>query len=126
MGEVYRVGTEFYPYHMARRVWERNILPYAKQDSIVIVESFREKVNYDYFKMLMNVNKNNINNILTIKVIRPNFNDIQDKDMENHISEIDLEEFNFDWTIVNNGSVEDLKKSLRNTVDKGLWRYVDG
>jgi hypothetical protein len=110
MAEVYRIGTNFYPYHMARRVWKRDIQPYANKNTIAIVESFREKVNYDYFNMLLN--EGLINNILTIRVIRPNFNDIQDKDMEQHISESDLDDFDFDYVIENNGSIDELRDKL--------------
>jgi molybdopterin-guanine dinucleotide biosynthesis protein len=110
MGEVYRIGTEFYPYHMMRRVWERDIQPYAKEDTIVIVESFREKVNYDYCKILLDGNK--INNISTIRVVRPNFNAIQDEKMEHHVSESDLDDFKFDYIVENKGTVEELYSYL--------------
>lgn len=114
MAEVYRVGTEFYPYHMARRVWERDILPNANlfydENDIAIVESFREKVNYDYFKMLHV--QGEIDKITTIRVVRPNFNVIKNKEMENHVSESDLDDFEFDWVVVNDGTVEELKDRI--------------
>jgi len=111
MGEVYRIGTDFYPYHMARRVWERDILPYVNKDTIAIVESFREKVNYDYFDMLLK--ENIINKITTIKVVRPNFNAIQNEDHEKHVSESDLDDFVFDYVIENSGTIEELDEKLK-------------
>ncbi len=108
MGEVYRIGTEFYPYHMARRVWERDIKPYANNNTIAIVESFREKVNYDYFNMLLEEKDNMIDSIITIRVTRPDFNAIKDEVMENHVSESDLDNFPFDYHINNDGTIEKL------------------
>ena len=111
MAEVYRVGTEFYPYHMARRVWERDIQPYSTTYKIAIVESFREKVNYDYFKILLD--ERLINKITTIRVERPNFNAINNVELENHVSESDLDDFEFDYVIENSGTVEELDEKLK-------------
>ena len=114
MAESYRIGTEFYPYHMARRVWERDIKPYANKDTIVIVESFREKVNYDYFCSL--INEGLIDKVITVRVDRPNFNVSQDKDMENHVSESDVDNFNFDCVIMNSGSVDELEEMVEDMI----------
>jgi len=111
MAEVYRVGTEFFPHHMARRVWERDIKPYANKDTIAIVESFREKVNYDYFNFLLQFKY--IDKLTTIRIIRPNFNVLQNKEMENHVSESDLDDFEFDYVIENSGTVEELDEKLK-------------
>ena len=110
MAESYRIGTECYSYHMARRVWERDIRPYSNKDTIAIVESFREKVNYDYFCILLD--EGIIDKITTIRVIRPDFNAIQDKDMENHVSESDVDNFKFDYIIENSGTIEELYVKL--------------
>lgn len=115
MAEVYRIGTEFYPYHMARRVWERDIKPYANKDTMAIVESFREKVNYDYFKMLLK--ENIIDDIVTIRVTRPDFNAINDEMMENHISESDLDNFPFDYHIDNNETIEKLNIKVNEFIE---------
>jgi len=111
MAESYRIGTEFYPYHMARRVWERDIEPYSHTYKTAIVESFREKVNYDYFDTLLK--KELISSIITIRVVRPNFNAIQNKEHEKHVSEVDLDDFKFDYTIENSGTVEELDNKLK-------------
>ena len=110
MAEVYRIGTEFYPYHMMRRVWERDIEPFVTKNSIVIVESFREKVNYDYCKMLQD--KGKIDKITTIRVVRPNFNVLQDEEMEHHVSESDLDDFKFDIIVENSGTLDDLYQRI--------------
>jgi len=111
MAEVYRVGTDFYPHHMARRVWERDIEPFANKDTIAIVESFREKVNYDYFNFLLIYKY--IDKLTTIRVIRPNFNVIQNEELENHVSESDLDDFEFNYVIENSGTVEELDEKLK-------------
>jgi len=111
MAEVYRVGTVFYPHHMARRVWERDIEPFVNKDTIAIVESFREKVNYDYFDFLLQFK--HIDKLTTIRVERPNFNAIQNEEMENHVSESDLDNFEFDYVIENSGTVEELDEKLK-------------
>ena len=111
MAEVYRVGTDFYPHHMARRVWERDIEPFANKDTIAIVESFREKVNYDYFNFLLQFKY--IDKLTTIRVIRPNFNAINNAELENHVSESDLDDFKFDYVIENSGTIEELDEKLK-------------
>ena len=115
MAESYRIGTEFYPYHMARRVWERDIKPYSNKNTIAIVESFREKVNYDYFCSLLD--EGIIDKITTIRVIRPDFNAIQDRELENHVSESDVDNFEFDYVIENNGTIEELYEKLDGLVE---------
>lgn len=107
MAEVYRLGTEIYPYHMARRVWERDILPNlsSNEENIVIVESFREKNNYDYFNLLRLASK--IDNIITIRINRPNF-DQAGKELATHVSETDVDNFMFDYEVLNDGTVEEL------------------
>lgn len=106
MGEVYRLATELiYPYHMARRVWERDILPNLKDDNIVIIESLREKNNLDYFQQLKE--QGLINKIVTIKVIRPDYSDIKES-QQKHVSETDLDNYEFDHYIYNDGTIEDL------------------
>jgi len=123
MGEVYRIGTEFYPYHMARRVWERDIKPYALHDTIAIIESFREKVNYDYFKILLD--KDIIDGIITIRINRPEFNDIQNEEMEKHVSESDLDDFIFDYYIENDTTIEKLKLKT-NDIANIIMRDING
>lgn len=107
MAETYRLGSIIYPYHMARRVWERDIVPYLKPgiENYIIVESFREIQNYDYFKMLLDDSA--ISKIITCRVTRPEFTAV-DEELSEHISETDLDNFNFDYHVINDGCIEDL------------------
>lgn len=118
MGEVYRLATELiYPYHMARRVWERDILPNIgeNRENVIIVESLREKNNYDYFNDLKK-NKS-IDTITTIRVDRLNFSDLNEE-MHEHISEKDLDDFKFDYIINNDGTLEELHKKVDELIEK--------
>ena len=124
MGEVYRLATELiYPYHMARRVLEYDILPNLKKDksNIVLVESFREKVNYDYFKMVED--KYNVIDITTLNIIRPEY-DVVGKRLKNHQSEADLDDFEFDYTIVNDGDISDLENKVKKFIDNDFYICV--
>lgn len=106
MGEVYRLGTELiYPYHMARRVWERDILPNLKEDNIVIIESLREKNNLDYFQQLKE--QGLINEIATVRVTRPNYSDIKES-QQKHVSETDMDNYKFDYYIYNDSTIDNL------------------
>jgi len=115
MAEIYRVGIEFYPYHMARRVWERDIMPYVgyATESIALIESFREKVNYDFFKKLQK--KNLVDSIITLRINRPNYN-VAGDELNQHASETDLDNFVFDIIVENNGTIEELKDKLQKQV----------
>lgn len=113
MAETYRLGTLLYPYHMARRVWERDIQPniITSQTNVIIVESFREKNNYDYFKLLKDQHK--ITDIITINIVRPGYVVVKDS-LLNHVSEIDLDDFEFDYTVINNEDISKIhNESLR-------------
>ena len=104
MAETYRLGSIIYPYHMARRVWERDILPNIKKGTnYIIVESFREIHNYKYFNMLKE--EGLISQIITIRVTRPNYS-VVDEELEKHVSEIDLDDFDFDHEIINDGTID--------------------
>ena len=116
MAEVYRLASKLiYPYHMARRVWERDIIPNIKdnKNNIAIVESFREKINYDYFKILQKEYK--IYNIVTLNVVRPEY-DVAGNILKDHQSEADLKDFNFNYVIYNDGSVKDLEEKVNGLI----------
>lgn len=113
MGEVYRLGTKVYPYHMARRLWERDIRPYVVSNSpnFVIVESFREMLNYDYFQILQKEGK--IKDIVTVRIERPDHISTGES-MENHISEINLDNFDFDYHVTNEtGNLSKLDEQVK-------------
>lgn len=119
MAEVYRLGTEFYPYHMSRRVFDRDIRPNLKEGlgviNYAIVESFRELVNYEYFKKLEEVGI--IDELITIRVDRPEYDVVKTEFLKSHVSETDLDNFKFDHYIINDGTLQSLTEKVTYTAD---------
>jgi hypothetical protein len=114
MAEVYRLGTELiYKYHMARRLWEREIIPFVQESSffhpIIIIESFREAQNYEYFKQLFE--EGLVENLLTIRVERPGYANTA-VGLEDHVSENDLDDFEFNFYVYNTGTLEELSEKI--------------
>ena len=110
MAETYSLGSVIYPYHMARRVWERDIMPNLNNnENFIIVESFRELQNYEYFKLLQDDNL--VSKIITIRVTRPNFS-VVDEELSEHVSEVDLDDFDFNYNIVNGGNIKQLYEKV--------------
>lgn len=114
MAEVYRLGTTLlYPFHKGRRMWERDVIPYLNKQmtNIIIVESFRELNDYTFFSSKLQGNE--VSKIITINVVRPNFN-ILNEELNNHISERDLDNYTFDYEVVNDKNIEDLNEKIKN------------
>lgn len=110
MAETYRLGSIIYPYHMARRVWERDVVPnLSNGENFIIVESFRELQNYEYFKLLQDDNL--VSKIVTIRVTRPNFS-VVDEELSEHVSEVDLDSFDFNYNVINDGNIEELYEKV--------------
>lgn len=122
MAEIYRAGTNFYPYHMMRRVWERDVIPaLLKNDdkcskSVVIIESFREKVNYDYCEILRE--RGHIDFIITVSVERPEPMKEYNEFIKSHVSEMDLTDFQFDFYLYNTGTLKDLREKTQETINR--------
>lgn len=108
MQQVMELGTKVYPYHMARRVWERDNKPYLcpSLHNMVIVESFRELNNYVYYNELLKIDE--ITEIVTIRVNRPDFSVLKNDKLKTHVSETDLDSFEFNYTIENDGTLQEL------------------
>lgn len=130
MAESYRLGTKIYPYHMMRRVWERDVLPFwyeckfNKLDRcVIIVESFRELNNYEFLDKILDKKLPQEFSLTTLRVNRDDslvsgFNE-RDKFLKEHISETDLDDFEFDFEIYNNQSclyLDEKLKDVRNYV----------
>lgn len=104
MAKVYEYGTKLYKFQKARRIWEKDIIPYINnnKNNIVIIESFREKNDIGYFETLKK--DNIINHIITVKIERPSFK-IDNYINANHKSENDLNEYKFDHIILNDSDL---------------------
>ena len=64
------------------------------------------------------------NEVITLRIIRPNYvNPNMTKEQQQHISEIELDDFAFDWIIENQGNLEEFNSSIQYMIDlmPGLW-----
>lgn len=69
------------------------------------------------FKVEVDTPKDLFPNVVAIKVVRPNFDNGLSLEQQNHPSEIDLDDYNrYDYTIINDGTIEDLEEKLRKLV----------
>ena len=123
MQETYRLGTKLYPYHMAKRVYLNDIEPNLndKKDNLIIVESLREKCNYDFFNRLKQIGL--IDDLITIRVERPNFDALGSEKLKNHVSETDMDSFDFNWRIANDGSENNYLRRLSDQVIEFINAY---
>lgn len=71
------------------------------------------------FKNEVNLIKNSFKNVKTIHLIRSgNYDDGLTEEQRKHITEIDLDDYNeFDYTIDNNGSLEDLREKTTKLIN---------
>jgi len=59
------------------------------------------------------------NKVLTIRVVRPNHISKLTEEQKNHISETDLDDYkDFDYTIINDGSIEDLEIKVKGFIER--------
>lgn len=61
-------------------------------------------------------------NVMTVKVVRPNFDNGLTEEQKNHLSEVDLDEFEFDATIMNNSGIDRLERAVENFME--TYGYV--
>lgn len=112
MAETYRLATELLDYyHMARGVWIRDILPFVARcpyhETLIIIESFREIQNWEFFQKLKD--DGYVKDVITIRVDRPGADvETVDGDLKQHVSEVDLDDFEFDFYCDNSGTLEEL------------------
>ena len=57
-------------------------------------------------------------NVFAIRVARPNFDNGLTLEQQKHITEVDLDDYKeYDYYLVNDGSLEDLKSKVQNIVE---------
>lgn len=57
-------------------------------------------------------------NVFAIRVVRPNFDNGLTLEQQKHITEVDLDDYKeYDYYLVNDGSLEDLKSKVQNIVE---------
>ena len=101
-----------------------------KIDELLFVNRAVEDIKvYSYFydaitisdartKTEVDIPKNKLDNIISIKVIRPNFDNGLTIEQKNHFTEIDLDDYDkFDHIVYNDGTIEELEEKIRKIVD---------
>lgn len=69
------------------------------------------------FKTEVDTPRNMFPNVVVIKIERPNFDNGLSEEQKKHKSEIDLDDYeNYDYTIINDGTLEDLKIKVENLI----------
>ena len=70
------------------------------------------------FKIEIDDIKNTFNNVIAVRIERPNFDNGLTSEQKKHPSEIDLDDYNkFDYKLTNDGTLEDLKKKVEKLVE---------
>ncbi len=63
--------------------------------------------------------KNSFTTVYKLKIERPNYENSLNNSQRNHITEIALDNYkNYDYVIVNDGTIEDLNKKVINIIDE--------
>lgn len=85
-----------------------DIKVYSNYFDIITVSDARTKVEVDSIK-------NTFDDACVIKILRPNFDNGLTKSEQQHFTEVDLDDYDsFDYTIINDGTIEDLNKKFKN------------
>lgn len=104
--DITNAGYNFYP-----NFWEiRNVVDYMRtqENHVSLIPDFRYEATYDYFKKYCQIEDLEL---ITIHVLRPDHDNELGK-LQHDISETHLSTFDFDITIVNNGTLEDLENKV--------------
>ena len=88
-----------------------DIKVYSYFFDIIVISDARFKIEIDDIK-------NTFNNVIAVRIERPNFDNGLTLEQKKHPSEIDLDDYNkFDYKLINDGTLEDLKKKVEKLVE---------
>jgi cytidylate kinase len=83
-----------------------DIRVYSYFFDLITISDGRAKVEID-------IPKKELNNVIAIRINRPNFDNGLTEEQKNHFTEIDLDDYdNYDYVIENDGTIEELKKKV--------------
>lgn len=83
-----------------------DIKVYSYYFDIIIISDGRAKVEIDF-------PKKEFDNIIAIRITRPNFDNGLTEEQKKHFTEIDLDDYDkFDYELINDGSIDDLEKKI--------------
>ncbi len=89
---------------------------YSKFFDVITISDARYKLEID-------VPKEKFENVISISVIRPNMESALSSKEQQHLSEIDLDDYDkYDYKIINDGTLEDLEKKVREFMKKELGK----
>lgn len=72
-------------------------------------------------KVEVEIPRQKFKNVTVIHVVRPNFDNGLTEEQKKHRTEIDLDDYeNYDYTIINEGTIEQLKEKVKQIVEKEL------
>ncbi len=87
---------------------------YSKFFDVITISDARYKVEID-------IPKEKFNDVVSISVVRANVESPLSATEQQHLSEIDLDDYNnYDYTIINDGDLLDLEKKVRKIIEKNL------
>ncbi|NLL44416.1 MAG: hypothetical protein GX247_01955 [Mollicutes bacterium] len=76
------------------------------------------------FKVEVDIPRENFDRVVAIHIERPNFDNGLTEEQKNHPSEKDLDDYDkYDYRIINDGTLEELKEKVREIVEKEMMKY---
>lgn len=89
-----------------------DIKVYSFYYDVLIITDARLKIEVDNIKQTFN-------NVIACYITRPDYESNLSEDQKKHITEIDLDDYNnFDYKIINDGTIEDLKPKIIKLVEE--------
>lgn len=71
------------------------------------------------FKKELDTIKNEFDNVVLIRIVRPNFDNGLTEEQKNHITEIDLDDYDrYDYVIENDSTIENLKNKVYKIIEE--------
>lgn len=92
-------------------------------DDIKVYSYFFDAITISDARMKVEVEipRQKFKNVTVIHVVRPNFDNGLTEEQKKHRTEIDLDDYeNYDYTIINEGTIEQLKEKVKQIVEKEL------
>ncbi len=88
-----------------------DIKVYSNYFDIITISDARTKVEIEEIKKAFN-------DVCTIRVVRPNFDNGLTEAQKAHFTEVDLDDYNnIDYTVINDGTIENLEDKFRQLVE---------
>lgn len=109
------VGTELFRNNIDEDIWVKNCASRSINNNLSVISDVRFKNEVGNFRTILNAKGRKIK---FIKVERPNLVNGAPSGIQNHASEAHVDELEYDYLIVNDGSLSDLYKKIDEIVEK--------